>query len=57
MTEKAIKIIVIPNNPNSSPITEMMKSVSRTGRYRNWVWVPLPIPFPHMPPEPIAIMD
>ena len=49
--------MLIPNNPNSSPITAKMKSVSDSGRKYKFAWVPSPKPFPKNPPDPIAILD
>ena len=46
-----------PRNPNSSPITEKIKSVSVSGRKFNCVCDPSPKPLPSKPPEPIATFD
>lgn len=46
-----------PRNPNSSPITEKIKSVSVSGRKFKCVCDPSPKPFPNNPPEPIATLD
>ena len=46
-----------PKNPNSSPITEKIKSVLCMGTKLSPVCVPFKNPLPKNPPEPIAILD
>ena len=53
---KVNSIIIIAIKPNSSPMTDKMKSDSCTGKNFKWVWVPCPQPFPKRPPEPIAVL-
>ena len=40
--------------PNSSPMTQKMKSVEFSGMYASCVCVPLVNPLPNSPPEPMA---
>ena len=51
-----IRMTDIVINPNSSPITDNIKSDSCTGKNFKWVWVPSPQPLPNNPPEPIAVL-
>ena len=51
------KINMIPKRPNSSPITEKIKSEWLSGIKSNWLWVPDKYPLPTKPPEPIAVLD
>ena len=46
-----------PTNPNSSEITENIKSEWLSGIKFNWLWEPFKYPLPKVPPEPIAIFD
>ncbi len=48
---------MIPRKPNSSAITENIKSVVLSGKKSNCPWLPLSQPFPNIPPDPMAIFD
>lgn len=44
-----------PTNPNSSAITEKIKSVCGSGKNLYCTWLPLPNPSPKICPEPTEI--
>ena len=46
-----------PINPNSSHITEKIKSVCCSGKKASLVCVPSKNPLPVRPPDPMAILD